>query len=91
MSSSGVGEDGKNGTQHELETVYFLIVLTTCPRVLVPVSFLDFEEARHTREYRFPHYLISGTHNIDVSPFGGALGKVVCCVAKVGLKTLVLR
>lgn len=49
----------------------FLIVLTTCPRVLVPISFLDFEEARHTREYRFSHYFIRGTHNIDVSPFGG--------------------
>ena len=55
----------------------FLIVLTKCPRVFVPISFLDFEEARHTIEYRFSHYFIHGTHNIDVSPFGGERTKGV--------------
>lgn len=64
VSSSRVGI--AEGMEPQLFTS--LVVLTACHRVLVPVS-LDFEGARHTREYSFPHYLIYGTHIIHLSPF----------------------
>lgn len=69
----------------------FLIVLTTCPRVLVPISFLDFEKARHTRECRFSHYFIRGTHNIDVSPFGGERTKGVLVLPRLASNSCAQR